>query len=316
MSAFVQTFRAEAFKTVRKRRTFVLAGLWWGLLPILTLIVARVIQVNVGDSFMDEAGGVAEVLQTFASPYGLAQVALSGPAFMSPTFYIIAIALLAALYLGEERNLSMWKTTLVAQPSRLAVLWGKLAMMMAVLGILMAGALVAAVAFGWIGTIFLPTDGGGDWGRLLALYGLQWLNAAGAVAFAALMIFLIRSTALGIVAIFFLPALLEGLYSVWRATVGFQPVNQVNAVFQALRLRQTLEDLPRYFFTNNLYLPAREPARRLTEAFGAETGGADAPFASMLGSGLGVGHALTVMAVYAVLFAGILTWSFLRRDVD
>lgn len=317
MNALLATMRAEAFKTVRKRRTYVIAGLWWVLLPLLTLIVARVLYVNVSESFMQGSGGVTEMVQALASPYGLARVALTGPAFVTPSFYIITVALLAALYIGEERNLSMWKTTLVAQPARLAVLWGKMLVAMLVLAVLMLGALAAGVAFGWAGTLFLPTDGSGAWSDLLGLYGLQWLNAFGAMSFAFLVLFLIRNVALGVVFVFFVPALLENLYRFWRLTVGFEPINQMNAVFQALRLRNTLEALPRYFFTDNLYLPARRPARDLAQSFGeeaADMGGG--PMSGLLGGSLALDHALLVMLGYGVVFALLLSWAFVRRDVE
>ena len=317
MSAFAQVVGAELFKARRKRRTYVLAGLWWLLLPIVTLIVARVIQINVAGSFVDESvGGVAGVLQEIASPYGLARIGLTGAAYLSPTFYIIVAALLAALFIGEEKSLNMWKTTLVAQPSRLAVLWGKIAAIMIVLGVLMIGALGSAVLAGAVGTLFLPTTFAGDWAGIAGLYAAQWALLLGAVLFASLLIFLARNISLGIVSVFFLPALVEGLYTLVRTTVGFEPVNRLNAVFQALRLRQTLEDLPRYFFTNNLYLPARLPARDLIETFAAGDDLQEAPFASIFGTGLTLPHAALVMAVYVALFGGLLTVLFLRRDVD
>lgn len=318
MTALFRVVRAELFKAVRKRRSYVLAALWWLLLPIVTLILARVVQANVGGSFLDEAGTtVAGVLQSFASPHGLAQVALTGPAFLSPTFYIIVVALLAAALIGEEKSLNMWKTTLVAQPSRLAVLWGKLIAIMVVLGVLLAGALGFAILAGALGTTFLPTTFEGAWGELLQLYLLQWAYLGAAVLFASLMIFLVRNVALGIVTVFFLPALLEGIYTIWRTTVGFEPLNRVNVLFQTLELRRTLENLPRWFLTDNLYLPARFPARRLAEAFGADASEFQGtPLANLFGGGLTLPHAALAMAIYAVLFGGLLTILFLRRDVD
>ena len=318
MRAFVQVMRAEAFKLVRKRRTWVLAGLWWGLLPLLAVVVARVVQVNVGGSFLDEAGTtVGGLMQTFASPYGLAQIGLAGPALVTPSYYMIAIALVAATLFGEERSQNMWKTTLVAQPSRLAVLWGNIATLMGWLALLLAGAALAGIAWGAATMPLFGTDLSGDWGGLAALYVRQWVHLAGAATFACLAIFLVRNVALGIVSIFFVPALLEGLYTVWRTVVGFEPVNRLNVVFQTLRLRQTLEDLPRYFFTDNLYLPARAPAR---DALDLLTGGeaadlAGTPFAGLLGAGLTLGHSTWVMLGYAVAFGAILTWLFVRRDV-
>ncbi|MEX2502058.1 MAG: hypothetical protein WD336_06755 [Trueperaceae bacterium] len=319
MTALVQVIRAEWFKMVRKRRTWVLAGLWWGLLPLLTVVVARVLQVNVGGSFLDDAGTtIAGLLQEVASPYGLARIGLTGPAFVTPSFYMIVIALFAATLFGEERSQNMWKTTLVAQPSRLAVLWGKIVTLMALSGLLLAGAAAAGVLWGTIAMTMFPTNFAGDWSRLAGLFALQWIHLLGAATLASLLIFLVRNVALGVVSIFFLPALLEGLHAVWRATIALQPVNQLNVVFQTLHLRQTLEDLPRYFFTVNLYLPARAPARDLIDLFaeGASAEMQGSPFANLFGAGLSLTHSTGVMLGYAVLFGAILTWIFVRRDVD
>lgn len=318
MTPLFRVVAAELFKVRRKRRPYVLAGLWWLLLPTVALIVARVVQVNLAGSFVDADGiGIAGIVQEFASPHGLARVGLTGAAFLSPTFYIIVVALLAALFIGEERSLNMWKTTLIAQPSRVAVLWGKVIAMMIVLGVLLAGALLTAVLAGAIGMLFLPTTFAGDWGALFGLYLAQWAFLLAAVLFASLLIFLVRNISLGIVATFFIPALVEGLYTVWRATVGFEPLNRLNAAFQVLRLRQTFENLPRYFFTENLYFPARRPALDLMSAFGATPGEfQDTPLSTLFGGGLTLPHAAGVMAAYAIVFGLLLTWLFVRRDVD
>jgi ABC-type transport system involved in multi-copper enzyme maturation permease subunit len=318
VSAFLNVVQAELFKAVRKRRTYVLAALWWVLLPALILIVARVIQVNVSGSFVEENVSVQSILQLIGSPFGVARLGLVLPALSGPTFYVIVVALLAALFIGEERSQNMWKTTLVAQPSRLAVLSGKFAVAMLLFGVYLLGAFVSGALFGALGMLFLPTTFAGDWAALLGLYGLQWLYAAAATAFAFLMIWLLRNQALGLVSIFFLPALLEGLYTLYATTVGFQPLNRLNAIFQALRLQQTLEDLPRYFFTSNLYAPARAPLREIATAFGEVPTGPNSdlgPFANLFGAGITLEHAALVMAVYTLLFGAILTWSFLRRDV-
>jgi len=324
VNALARVVQAELFKAVRKRRSYVLAGLWWLLLPVLTLILARVLQVNLTGSFVDETGvAVAAVLQELASPFGLARVALTGPAFLSPSFYAVAVALLAAAVVGEEKSLSMWKTTLVAQPNRWAVLWGKQLAILLISGVLLIGAGLASVLAGLAGMAFLPTDLSGDWAGLAGLYLQQWGHLATLTIFASLLIFWIRNVALGIVAVFFLPALVEGLYAVWRTTVGFEPLNRFNAVFQALELQDTLENLPRWFLTDNLYLPARSPALDVVEALAGGAGLADlqselagTPLAGLIGGGLTLPHAGLVMAIYAVLFGALLTWSFVRRDVD
>ncbi len=318
MSAYLHVVHAELFKVLRKRRTYVLAGLWWGLLPALALIVGRLLHVNLaGGAFTADLGGIAEAVQTIASPFGLARIALVGPAYMSPTFYIIVVALLAALLIGEERGHAMWKTVLVAQPQRLAVMAGKVSVAMLVLGALMAGAALAGVLFGAFGTTFLPTDWSGAWSSLAGLFALQWAFSLAAVLFAFLMIFLFKNVALGVVTVFFLPGLLEGLYTLYRATVGFQPVNRLNVFFQAIQLQQRLEAAPQYFFTANLYAPARSPVTELMGALstGGANVGADA-FGQLLGSGITLPHAAAVMAGYALAFGLALFWRFARQDVD
>jgi ABC-type transport system involved in multi-copper enzyme maturation permease subunit len=320
VNAFLCVVSAEWFKLLRKRRTYVLAGLWWLLLPSLALLVGRVLVSNLGASFANEAGGVDTVVQNLASPFGLARIGLVGPGYLSPTFYIIVVAAFAAVLIGDERTHNMWKTVLVAQPARWAVLAGKLAVAMLAAGALLVGALVAAVLFGAVGTTFLPTDFGGDWVGLLGLYALQWLFLVAVVAFAFLMVFIARNVAVGLIAVFFLPGLLEGLYAIYAAIVGFQPVNRFNLFLQAIRFRQVLEDLPTYFFTANVYAPARAPVRDLAAAFGAEmareSGGQAPDLGALLGTGITLERAALVVGVYAVALLALLAWRFLRADVD
>jgi len=317
MSGFVHVVRAEVFKLLRKRRTYVLAGLWWGLLPALGLLVGRVVQTTLGGSFANEAGGIDVVVQALASPFGLARIGLVGPAYVTPSFYLIVVALLAALLIGEERGHNMWKTVLVAQPQRLAVMAGKVVVAMLALGGLMAGAAVAALVFGAIGTLFLPTTWAGEWGELLSLYALQWAVSLALVLFTFLLVFVFKNMVLGIVTAFFLPGLLEGIYTLYRATVGFEPVNRINVFFQAIELQQRLEAIPRYFFTSNAYAPARSPVSDLLR--GLSAGGADIPpdaLGQLLGTGITLQHAATVMAGYALVFGAVLLWRFVRHDVE
>ena len=317
MSGYLQVVRAELFKVLRKRRTYVLAGLWWGLLPALVLVVGRLVYVNLGGSFADDAGGVTRAVQEIASPFGLARIALVGPAYLSPSFYIIVVALLAALLIGEERGHAMWKTVLVAQPQRLAVMAGKVSVAMLVLAALMAGAALTGALLGAFGTTFLPTDWSGAWTELAGLFAMQWAFSLAAVLFAFLMVFLFKNVALGVVTVFFLPGLLEGLYTIYRATVGFEPVNRINVFFQAIQLQQRLEAVPQYFFTANLYAPARAPVSELMRGLAA--GGAELPpdaLGQLLGSGITLPHAAAVMAGYALAFGLLLFWRFARQDIE
>jgi ABC-type transport system involved in multi-copper enzyme maturation permease subunit len=317
VNAFANVVRAELFKVRRKRRTLVVAGLWWVLLPLLALIVGRVLLDNLG-AIATDLGGIEPLLQEFASPFGIARLGLVGPAYVSPTFYVIVVALFAALLVGEERSHAMWKTVLVVQPDRRAVLAGKFVVAMLVVGALMGGALLAGIAFGTVGMAFLPTDFSGEWAGLVGLYVVQWAFASALVALAFLFVHVARNVALGLVMVFFLPALLEGLYTVYAAVVGFQPINRFNAFLQTIRLRQVFEDLPTYFFTANVYAPARQPARDLVEAFGATAGGdgVDFDLGGLLGTGITLEHAAWVVAGYAVALLALFAWRFLRADVD
>ncbi len=318
MNAFKNVIIAELFKTLRKRRLYVIAALQWVLLPALILIVGQVIKSNILGTDFDEIGMAGTAVQEIASPFGIARLGLLLPSLISPSFYIITIALLAALFMGEERSQNMWKTTLVAQPNRLAVLAGKFVVAMLFFGLLLLGNYIMGILFGFIGTLFLPTTFAGDWAGLLQFYLLQWVFSAAAMAFAFLMVWLIRNNALGMVSIFFIPALLEGLYFVYKATVGFERLTGLNIFFQGLKLKSTLEDLPRYFFTFNLYAPSRKPLTEVINAMGGDiTSSADfGPLTNILGTNITMPHSAMVMAGYFVLFSLILWWSFQRRDVS
>src|SRR5690625_1912465 len=314
MSAVINVMKAELLKIVSKRRTYILAGLYWVLMPIVLLLVGRVVLINLGGSFLEGEGvPVDSLLGIIASPYGMARLAVLGPAYMNPSFYMIIVALFAALLIGEERSQNMWKTTLVAQPSRLAVYAGKFIVAWLVFAVLVAGGILFNALFGLLGMTFLPTGLGGDWLGLLGRAGLQLWFAGAAIAFGFLMVFLLRNVALGIVTIFFLPPLLEGLYTLYATVVGFQPLTRFNMVFQALNLQRTMEELPRYFFTTNLYAPARSLLAELSR--GVDLGLNQSELSRLLGSDLTLGHSALVTAGYFVVFALIGYWLFHRRDV-
>ena len=321
MSATLNVVRAEWFKLWRKRRIYILAGLYWLIAPLLILIVARIVYGVAGDSFANEQGVVDATMQELASPFGLARLLLVGAGYMSPTFYIVAVTLIAALLIGDERSQNMWKTVLVVQPDRAAVLTGKIIVAMLGLGVLMFGAALSGALFGAVGTLFLPTQlTGGAWGELLGLYFTQWAFLLAPVLLAFLLIFVVRSGVLGVVMVLFLPTLLEAIYSLLSTIAQLQPLNRINAVFQALRLRNAWDALPQYFFTANLYTPSRSPTRDLAAQFGAElmeeTGADMGPLSNLLGTGITVPHAALVMAGYAAAFGLLLYLAFLRRDVD
>lgn len=320
MSAVLNVVRAEWFKVTHKRRMYILAGLLWVVLPVLALVIARIIFANLGSSFVNEQGDVDTIMQQLVGPFGMARLLLVGPGYMSPTFYIVAVTLVAAMLIGDERSQNMWKTVLVVQPSRVAVMTGKVIVAMLALGVLMLGALVFGALFGALGTLFLPTTiSGGAWSSLLGYYIIQWAFLLAPVMLAFLFIFFVKSGVLGVVMVLFLPPLLETLYSVLTTIGQLQPVNQINAFFQAIRLKNVWESLPQYFFTANLYLPSRKPGSDVLQILGGDVGlnaSELGPFAGLLGGSLTISHAALVMLAYTVIFGGLLFWAFLRRDVD
>src|SRR5690606_6964451 len=88
MNAIANVISAELMKVFSKRRTYVLAGLYWVLMPIVLLLVGRVILSSLGGSFLEDEGlAVGSLLHNIASPFGMARLAVVGPAYMNPSFY-------------------------------------------------------------------------------------------------------------------------------------------------------------------------------------------------------------------------------------
>ncbi|MBS3968104.1 MAG: ABC transporter permease [Truepera sp.] len=316
MSALVNVIRAELFKAARKRRLYLLAILLWVIFPLLLLFVGWLLQTRVAGTFVDNGTGVGAVVEAVAAPLAISRNSLVLLGNSAPVaLLIVAVVLIAALLIGDERSQNMWKTVLTVQPDRLTVLLGKLIAAMLLLGLLLLGSYLSGPLFGALGTLFLPTSFSGDWGGLAGLYLLQWLYATAAMLFTFLMIWLLRSNLLGIVAVLFLPGLLEGMVTFYQVVVGFDRLNRFNAILQTLRLRQLFEELPRYFFTTNLYTPSRLPLNDVTAALGLPGGvGNNAgPFAGLFD--LDLTRAAWVLGLYAALFAAVLIWSFTRRDI-
>ncbi|CAN5443498.1 hypothetical protein BH24DEI1_BH24DEI1_13050 [soil metagenome] len=311
LSATVNVVRAELFKVTRKRRAYLMALFLWALFPALLLLVGWLVQTRISGALVEDAVSLNALVQAIASPYALSRNVLLLLGNSSPNLLMVVVALLAALLIGEERANNTWKAVLTNQPNRLAVLAGKVVALMLVLGVLLLGAYLFGLLLGLLGTLFLPTTPAGAWGELAGLYLLQWAFALAAVLFASLLVWLIRSLPVAIVAIFFLPAMLEGAVSFYLVTSGLNLTNRITALLQALRLRQLAETLPQYFLSTNLYAPARRPLAELGEVFGA--GAFGGPLAGLFTADLG--RAALVLLGYGLLFGGLLAWSFTRRDV-
>ncbi len=319
MNSFINVVKAELFKSTKKKRTYIMASLLWLIVPILALIVGKIVYLTLNTNFVEDSGVSAQsIVQAIASPYGIARLSLVLPSLISPSFFIVVIALLAALFIGEERSQHMWKTTLVAQPNRLAVMSGKFVVAMLLYGALLLGSFLFSAFFGAIGTVFLPTNFSGEWLYLAKLFVLLWLFGAAGISFAFLMVWWFRNISLGMISVFFLPILLEGIYRIYATVIGFKPINKFNIFFQGLKLRHTLENLPQYFFTTNFYAPARAPITSLVKEFGGNLSdkGDFGPISEIIGSNLTLMHSAKVMAAYTIFFAILLLWSFRRRDVS
>ncbi len=313
MTGLVNVIRAELFKATRKRRIYVFSCLAWVVPAIILLLIAYVAHTRID---FDDGGATQEIIKFLASPLTIARVNLI--LLINFVFFlIIIIALLSTLFIGEERNQRMWKTVLVAEPNRFVVLLGKVITAMLLLFFLFLGCLLSGVIFGFLGTLFLPTEFGGNWLPLIRLYSLQWFFSLTMLLFGFLMVWWIRNNGLAIVAIILLPRIVEGFYSIYAliAEVG-QVNNRFTAFLEALQLRNTLENLPKYFLTSNFSAPAREVVHT-AEGFaeldffsGMSEGG---PFANMFD--IDLTRSTIVMGIYALIFGILLFWSFKRRDV-
>lgn len=318
MNSFVNVVKAELFKSTKKKRTYIMASLLWFVVPILALIVGKIAFITLNTNFVENSGVSAlAIVQAIASPYGIARISLVLPSLISPSFFIIVIALLAALYIGEERSQNMWKTTMVAQPNRVAVMSGKFFVAMLLYGVMLLGAFLFSFIFGSFGTLFLPTNLSGEWLYLAQMYSLLWLFGIAGMSFAFLMIWLFKNISLGMISVFFLPILLESIYRIYATVIGFKPINRFNFILQGLKLNHTLENLPKYFFTTNFYAPARNPLTSLVSEFGGDfANNSDfGQLSEIIGRNLTLAHSTKVMAGYAIFFFIILLWSFRKRDV-
>ncbi len=310
----LRVIQAELFKAIRKKRVYVLASLMWLLVPLLSLIIAWVVNVNVSGSFVDDGVTLTDLLQVIASPAGITRNLLFLSGNLAPSFLIIVVGLLAALFIGDEKSQNMWKTVLTVAPNRFAVLTGKLLAAMILLGVILWGGFLSGMLFGSIGMIFLPTTFGSGWGQLAQLYALEWAFCTSAMLFAFWLIWLFRNVALGVVGVFFLPNLLEGLYGIYAAVVGFDRVNRFNVWLEALQLQNTLRELPQYFFTTNLYAPSRFPITEIVGVIGGDVADIGGPFSNFFD--ISLSQAALVMAVYGAIFALLLAIGFWRSDVQ
>jgi ABC-type transport system involved in multi-copper enzyme maturation permease subunit len=307
----LEMISAEWFKAFRKKRFWVLLILFGVIAPLIQLVTAGFLSSRVSGTVAEAVGNdaVAKAISEIASPYSLVRNAVGGvlPLLLLPLAAIVGIFLV-----GEERTFKMWKTILVANPDRMRVLASKFITGMLILGAVILSGIAGGLVFGTIAIPFgLASSFAGNWGEFFAIALLQWVVLAAPLALGFLISWLFASPAIAVIGVVVLPALIEGIAT---ASIVFQlnRVSALNATFQAERLRETLEQWQRFFFTPNLNLGQRLIGQSLQNAgFGDFMPSNIVPSIEWDKIWWSVGAA----SVYALIFAAIMVWSFKTRDI-
>jgi ABC-type transport system involved in multi-copper enzyme maturation permease subunit len=309
----LEMIAAELMKATRKRRFWILTMVLALVAPLVQLVVAGFVHDRVAGTVVDQGDVVARAIRELASPYSLTRNFLGG---IVPPALLIMAALIGSFLMGEDRSYKMWKTILVANPDRMRVLLAKFLSGMLIAGFVMLAGVLGAVVFGVIGIILgFASSFAGDWGNIAAIFGVQWLSFAAPLALAFLLGWLLVSPLLGGVLTVIGPGLAEGIIV---AVVGLTQVNRVtplNAPFQQQRIQDTIETLQRFFFTPNINPGSRLIGQAINDTLGGSNPGLSLPgFPPLEWDKIGFSGGVT--AVYALLFLGLLIWSFTTRDIQ
>ncbi len=305
----LEMISAEWFKAFKKKRFWVLVILFGVIAPVIQLVVAGFVSRQTSGTILDATDAISKAISEVASPYSLVRNAIGGvlPLMLLPLAAVVGIFLI-----GEERTFKMWKTILIANPDRMRVLASKFITGMLILGAIILAGIGGGLLFGTIAIPFgLASGFAGDWGNLFAVLILQWLVLAAPLALGFLISWVFSSPALAVIGVVVLPNLLEGII---QASVLFtlNRVSPLNAAFQADRLRETLEQWQRFFFTPNLNLGQRLIGESLQNAgLGEFIPNNVLPTLDWTKIWWSVGAA----GVYALVFAAIMIWSFRTRDI-
>lgn len=292
---------AELYKISRRRGLILLGAVYWLLVPTVLLLVTPTLRSAIADVF----SGSRVLMQTLASPFGLATVGTGIGGYSSPSLFFVIVAVVAIALIGDDTRFSTWKSTLVLQPRRFAVLFGKLIAGHLIVLLVLLGNVLGSIIVGGIGTTYLGTTFEGDWTFLLQQVFLQWIFLLTPLIFAFLVVFYIRSTGLAIILILFLMPVVELILEILRNIARFNPVSQLAQFFQHDLVEPIWKALPDWQFTTNVFGPSRDVFN---------------PVLGMLGGGFqpvtsGGWHSVLVLAVYSAVFLALFVPAFLRRDV-
>ncbi len=305
----IEMISAEWFKAFRKKRFWVLFILFGIIAPLIQLVTAGFVSSRVSGTVVDTGDAVAKAISEIASPYSLARNGIGG---LLPLMLLPLAAVVGIFLVGEERTFKMWKTILVANPDRMRVLASKFITGMLILGTIIVAGIGGGIVFG---TIAIPlgyaSSFAGDWGNFFLVAFLQWVVLAAPLALGFLISWLFASPALAVIGVVVLPALIEGILT---ASIALQlnRVSPLNAAFQADRLRETLEQWQRFFFTPNLNLGQRLIGQSLQNAGLGDFLPSNALPALDWDK---IWWSVGVASVYALVFAAVMVWSFKTRDI-
>ena len=310
---------AELRKARFKKRFWVLFIVMGVLVPLLQVLAAYFITRSVDGSSLDSGGNVSSAIaQNAATAFSLTRNFLGA----ALPFFILPIAAITGSFLiGEERGFKMWKVILVAQPNRPGVLGGKFLAGVTLLSILILASAVSSAVIGFLANlIFFQVPLQGDWGTLLPLLLLQCLVTAAPLALSMLLSSLIASPAMSLIGTVLLPSILEGI-ALLSISSQLNQVTPLNAPFQALKIQNLIQEIPRYFLTRNLNLGSGFAGSSASGGLfggsgGFGGGGRNNPFNNLVSfSWSEIGWSVMVSAVYAAAFALLFWLAWRRRDV-
>ena len=308
-----EMIRAELFKASRKKRTWMLIALSSLGSPLLQFISAAFVASRVLGTVADQGATVATTLEQIASPFNMARNTLAASSTL-PFILLTLVAVFAVLLVGEERTFKMWKTILVANPNRMQVLAAKFLSAMILLFLVIFGGLLGSLLFGGLAMLLGYSKGAsGNWLELIGIHGLQWLALAAPLMMGFLIAWLNASPAIAVIGIVVAPNILEAIIS-GAVLSQIERVSLLNAPFQAERIQELIQSVPRYFLTPNLAFGARLVGQAGRDLVG-DGNSAVAGFLPTMNWNE-IGWSMGVCGVYFLIFTALMVWSFGTRDVQ
>ncbi|MFN8509951.1 MAG: ABC transporter permease subunit [Deinococcaceae bacterium] len=307
---------AELRKAKAKKRFWFLFVLMGVIVPLLQVVISYFVTQSVAGTLADPSRDVSNAIAEQASTgFSLGRNFLG----VGALFFLLPISAIVGNFLiGEERGFKMWKVIFVAQPSRMSVLAGKFLGGMVLLTLLILCSGAANMAIGFVANlIFFRISESGDWLTLLSLYGLQCVVLAAPLALSMLISSIIAAPAMSLIGTVLLPPILEGIVTASIAT-QLNRLNAVNAAFQALKIKNLFEEIPRYYLTRNLNLGTGFAGSSASGGlFGNPNAGLkDNPLGNLLQfSWSETTWSVCVSVVYAALFLVLFFILWRRRDV-